>query len=107
MSYENTKTILDYMDFKNNIMKQDNNPLLKPKSDTEIIALYFLESDNYPLKFEVIKWLINLDRKDIIKYMFKNMTKEQLVKYINDYNKSENTLGFKNDAKRLLEKLIE
>lgn len=107
MSYENTKTILDYMNFKNNIMKQDNNHLLKPKSDNEIIALYFLESDNYPLKFEVIKWLINLDRKDIIKYMFKNMTKEQLVKYINDYNKSENTLGFKNDAKRLLEKLIE
>lgn len=108
MTYENTKTILDYINFKNKVIEDDNyKHLLKPKEEAEIIALYFLESNNYPIKLDVIKSLLHLQRKDIIKYMFKNMTKEQFVENIKVYNRSENRIGFKNDAKKLIESLLE
>lgn len=107
MTYDNTKTILDYINFKNKVVKDDNyKHLLKPKEEAEIIALYFLESNNYPIKLDVIKSLLHLQRKDIIKYMFKNMTKEQFVENIKVYNRSENRIGFKNDAKKLIEDLL-
>lgn len=107
MTYDNTKTILDYINFKNKVIEDDNyKHLLKPKEEAEIIALYFLESNNYPIKLDVIKSLLHLQRKDIIKYMFKNMTKEQFVENIKVYNKSENRIGFKNDAKKLIEDLL-
>lgn len=108
MTYDNTKTILDYINFKNKVIEDDNyKHLLKPKEEAEIIALYFLESNNYPIKLDVIKSLLHLQRKDIIKYMFKNMTKEQFVENIKVYNRSENRIGFKNDAKKLIESLLE
>lgn len=107
MTYDNTKTILDYINFKNKVIEDDNyKHLLKPKEEAEIIALYFLESNNYPIKLDVIKSLLHLQRKDIIKYMFKNMTKEQFVENIKVYNRSENRIGFKNDAKKLIEDLL-
>ena len=107
MTYDNTKTILDYINFKNKVIEDDNyKHLLKPKEEPEIIALYFLESNNYPIKLDVIKSLLHLQRKDIIKYMFKNMTKEQFVENIKVYNRSENRIGFKNDAKKLIEDLL-
>ena len=107
MTYDNTKTILDYINFKNKVIEDDNyKHLLKPKEEAEIIALYFLESNNYPIKLDVIKSLLHLERKDIIKYMFKNMTKEQFVENIKVYNRSENRIGFKNDAKKLIEDLL-
>ena len=107
MTYENTKTIVDYMNFKNKLIENDKyKHLHKPKEEAEIIALYFLESNNYPIKLDVIKSLLHIERKDIIKYMIKNMTKEQFVENIKAYNNSESKIGFKNDARKLIEDLL-